>query len=72
MYKRQALVKIEYANEAAKIMTEEMERPIDFSKCSLPRGILIIPCEIEYGYNYKELSKFKGVLSEQTSSPLNR
>src|SRR3990167_7273570 len=45
--------------EAANILREEFERPINFSKCSLPRGQLIIPCEIEEGYNYKDLSKFK-------------
>jgi DNA polymerase I-like protein with 3'-5' exonuclease and polymerase domains len=36
-----------------------MEEPIDFSKCSLPRGTLVIPCDFEYGYNYRELKKFK-------------
>ena len=45
--------------EAAGIMKEEFEHPIDFSTCSLPRGELIIPCEIEMGTNYYELSKFK-------------
>ena len=38
---------------------EEMERPIDFSKCSLPRHELSIPCEVEIGLNYMELNKFK-------------
>jgi hypothetical protein len=41
------------------IIREEMERPIDFWCCSLPRPPLVIPCEIETGYNYKDLSKFK-------------
>jgi hypothetical protein len=41
------------------IIKEEMERPIDFSHCSLPRRELIIPCEIETGYNYRDLKKFK-------------
>lgn len=44
--------------EAAKILTEEFERPIDFSRCSLPRGKLIIPAEVEFGYNYKDFKKF--------------
>jgi len=35
------------------------ERPIDFSTCSLKRGILTIPCDFEYGDNYKDLSKLK-------------
>lgn len=45
--------------EAAKIIKEEFERPIDFSKCSLPREQLIIPCDVEEGMNYMELKKFK-------------
>jgi DNA polymerase I-like protein with 3'-5' exonuclease and polymerase domains len=41
------------------IIRDEMERPIDFSKCSLPRRNLIVPCELEIGRNYQDLSKFK-------------
>jgi uracil-DNA glycosylase family 4 len=44
------------------IIKEEMERPIDFSRCSLPRRELVIPCEIETGYNYQDLKKFKDVI----------
>lgn len=40
------------------IIKDEMERPIDFSRCSLPRRELIVPCELEIGKNYKDLSKF--------------
>jgi DNA polymerase len=47
--------------EAAKILKEELERPINFSACSLPRGTLVIPCEIERGFDYKNLSKFRGL-----------
>jgi len=43
----------------APIIKTEMERPIDFGNCSIPRRPLIIPCEIEIGENYQELSKFK-------------
>jgi len=39
------------------IIQEEMERPIDFSRCSLPRHELVIPCELEIGMNYMELNK---------------
>jgi hypothetical protein len=53
------MVKIEREAEAAEILREELERPIDFGRCSLPRGKLVIPCEVERGFNYKELSKFK-------------
>lgn len=45
--------------EATKILKEEFEREIDFSTCSIPRGKLIIPCEIEEGMNYFKMSKFK-------------
>jgi len=52
-------VPISKCREAAIILKEEMERPIDFAKCSIPRGRLIIPADIETGYNYQKLSKFK-------------
>lgn len=45
--------------EAAGILKKEFEVPINFSGCSLPRGKLIIPCEVEEGMNYYEMSKFK-------------
>lgn len=42
------------------IIKEEMERPIDFTTCSLKRRHLSIPCEIEIGKNYRDLkTKFK-------------
>jgi hypothetical protein len=47
--------------EASPIIKEEFERPIDFSTCSIPRRSLVIPCELEIGENYGELSKFKWV-----------
>lgn len=43
------------------IIKQEMERPIDFSKCSIPRRHLKIPCEVEVGKNYRELKKFKDI-----------
>src|SRR5690606_38415949 len=43
------------------IIKEEMERPIDFSRCSLPRHELSIPCELEIGSNYYELKKWKDI-----------
>lgn len=59
-----AQVPIERKIEAAQIMKEEMERAIDFTTCSLPREPLVIPCEIEHGMNYKDLSKFKWKIEE--------
>lgn len=41
------------------IIKEEMERPINFTCCTLPRHELSIPCEIETGSNYRDLKKFK-------------
>jgi len=41
------------------IIKREFETPIDFSKCSLPRGKMIIPCEIKIGTNYKEMTVVK-------------
>lgn len=43
------------------IIREEMERPIDFTHCSISRRPLSIPCDIEIGKNYRDLSKFKGL-----------
>ena len=42
----------------APIIREEMERPIDFTQCSLKRGFLSIPCDVEIGPNYQQLEKF--------------
>ena len=54
----------------ATIIKEEMERPIDFSNCSLPRRPLVIPCEIEIGNNYQDLSKFRMAVVEKPIAPL--
>lgn len=52
-------IKQDEVNDIAPIIKQEMERPINFSTCSIKRRSLIIPCEIEIGENYKDLSKFK-------------
>lgn len=41
------------------IIRQEMERPIRFDTCSISRHDLIIPCEIEIGYNYCDFKKFR-------------
>ncbi len=46
-------------NYFAGILKEELERPIRFDTCSIPRRPLSIPCEVEVGYNYKDLKKMK-------------
>lgn len=38
-----------------KILKEEMERPIDFSRCSLKRGKLKIPCEFKIGTRWSDM-----------------
>jgi DNA polymerase I-like protein with 3'-5' exonuclease and polymerase domains len=53
------LVPINDVSSHVAVYKEEMERPLDFSKCSIPRGSLVIPCEIEIGDNYQEFSKYK-------------
>lgn len=53
-----ALVPLDRQEEYKASMIEEFERPIDFSRCSLPRNPLIIPCEIQISYDsYKNLKK---------------
>jgi len=38
------------------ILHEEIEAPIDFSRCTLQRGTVVIPAESKVGYNYKDAS----------------
>lgn len=47
-------------DEMAGYTREYMESPIDFSRCTISRGSLIIPCDIEFGENYKDFKKWKG------------
>jgi uracil-DNA glycosylase family 4 len=52
-------VPIQRKLEAASILKTELERPIDFRTCSIPRDKLIIPCEVEEGYNWLNFKKVK-------------
>lgn len=52
-------VREEYLNDFIPIAQKEMERPINFKACSLPRRFLKIPCDVEVGENYRDLKKFK-------------
>jgi len=45
--------------DAAMYGREEMQRPINFETCSIPRGELVIPCDVEEGYDYFDFKKFK-------------
>lgn len=40
---------INKVDQTIPIIKEEFETPIDFARCSLPRGILIIPCDVAIG-----------------------
>jgi DNA polymerase I-like protein with 3'-5' exonuclease and polymerase domains len=52
-------IRYEYIEDFILIAKKEMERPINFTACSLPRRYLKIPCDVEIGENYKDLHKFK-------------
>lgn len=53
-----SLVPIPRIEEYKAAMIEEFQRPIDFSRCSLPRNPLVIPAEIQISYtSYKDLKK---------------
>lgn len=43
--------KVEEKDEYYSLVPQEMNKPIDFSKCSLSRGLLTIPCEIKSGFD---------------------
>lgn len=58
-------IRYEYLGEFVPLAKKEMERPIDFSACSLKRPFLRIPCDVEVGENYKDLKKFKPLVDSE-------
>jgi len=55
-----ALVPVNEVVEYGRLFTRWMEEPIDFSECSLPRGKLVIPCELELSETtFYDLKTFK-------------
>lgn len=52
-------IRREYLEDFIPIIKREMERPINFAGCSLPRRSLKIPSEVEVGENYMDLKKYK-------------
>lgn len=52
-------IRREYLDDFVPLAKKEMERPLNFTQCSLPRRLLRIPCDIEVGENYKDLRKFQ-------------
>jgi DNA polymerase I-like protein with 3'-5' exonuclease and polymerase domains len=57
-------VKRDCLDEFVALAQKEMERPISFKTCSLPRRLLKIPCDVEVGENYRDLKKFKFQIQE--------
>lgn len=51
--------KIEDRWKVLPVLKEEFERPIDFGPCTLSRGSLVIPADLEVGTNYRHLKKIK-------------
>lgn len=44
----------------ARVVKEEIEKPIDFSRCSISRGTLLIPAEVKIAEkNYKDFDDYK-------------
>ena len=65
-------IPISKLQEWSLIIKKEMERPISFQACSLKRRHLKIPCELETGKNYRDLSKFKDIpiIAEPSEIPI--
>jgi DNA polymerase I-like protein with 3'-5' exonuclease and polymerase domains len=55
------MVREKDVDSMAPLIKTEFERPIRFENCTLSRPDLVIPCEIEVGYNYQDLKKLKGL-----------
>lgn len=43
------------ADYVAELAKKFMSAPIDFSECSLKRGTIVIPSDVEFGYNYADM-----------------
>jgi hypothetical protein len=52
-------IRREYLDDFVEIAQKEMERPLNFTACSLPRRYLKIPCDVEVGENYKDLKNYR-------------
>lgn len=55
-------IRREYLEDFVPLAKKEMERAINFTACSLSRGFLKIPCEVEIGENYLDLQKFRSII----------
>jgi len=63
-------VRREWLDDFVAIAQKEMERPLNFTSCSLPRRFLKIPCDVEIGENYKDLKNYKkSVMKTEITEP---
>lgn len=53
------LIREKVLDERIEEIQSWFDEPIDFSDCSISRGLLHIPTEVEIGYNYKDLKNYK-------------
>ena len=53
------LIREKVVDERVEEIQSWFAEPIDFSNCSIPRGLLVIPTETEVGYDYKNLKPYK-------------
>jgi len=65
-------VRTDHVDDFIPIARKEMERPINFTMCSLPRRYLKIPCDVEIGENYRDLRKFKSLIEPVKVEPIER
>lgn len=63
-------VRREYLSDFTPIVQQEMERPINFTACSIRRRFLKIPAEVEVGDNYQDLKKFQVPKIMSPTTPL--
>jgi len=63
-------IRREYLDDFIPVAQKEMERPLNFTNCSLVRRLLKIPCEVEIGENYLELHKFKEAVKVVPPEPV--
>ena len=53
------LIREKVVDERVEEIQSWFAEPIDFTNCSLSRGLLTIPTDVEIGYNYKDLKNYK-------------
>lgn len=51
--------RVGFVETAYRLFKSALEVPIDFSRCSLPRGSITIPVEIKIGKNYRDMEEVR-------------